>query len=131
MSEDLTKKLPSSDSDKIALILTTVQNLDTRVSNIEQRFDVLEKKVDERLHDTRPIWEKVVADVAQLQEGQRRLEELTSSGLREIKTSVRDINRRMTIMNDTLLAMQADYRDIDNRVHELELQQQKPTNSST
>lgn len=134
MSEDLTKKLPKTDSEKLSLILTIVQNLETRVdrlevrlNNLERRFDDLEKKVDERLYDTRPIWEKVVADIAQLQEGQNRLE----GEVREIKVSVRDINRRMGVMNDTMLAIQADYRDMDNRVHELELQQRKPTNSQT
>lgn len=116
MSEDLTKKLPKSDSEKIALILTTVQNLDTRVTN-------LERKVDERLYDTRPIWEKVVADVAQLQEGQRRLEETMSSEFREIKTSIRDIFRRLSIFNDTMMRMEGDYRDIYDRVRGLEIQQ--------
>ena len=84
MSEDLTRKLPSTDSEKLSLILTTVQNLETRVDN-------LEKKVEERLYDTRPIWQKVVAGIAQLHEGQQRLE----GGVREIKVSIRDINRKM------------------------------------
>lgn len=134
MGDDLTKKLPKTDSEKISLILTTVQNLDTRVdkveqrlARVEQRLDALEHKVEERLYDTRPIWQKVVADIGQLKEGQNRLE----SDVREIKVSVREINRRMGAMNDTMLAIQADYRDIDNRVHELELPQRKPTNSST
>lgn len=134
MSEDLTKKLPKTDSDKIALILTTVQNLEIRVDKLEQRFDGLERKVEERLYDTRPIWEKVVSDIAQLKQGQAQLQEgqnRLEGDVREIKVSVRDINRRMAVMNDTMLSIQADYRDIDNRVHELELQQRKPTNSST
>ena len=38
MSEDLTQKLPRTDSEKLTLILTTVQNLDTRVTNIELLF---------------------------------------------------------------------------------------------
>ena len=68
MSEDLTKKLPKGD-DNVALIL---QNIDSRLQNLEQKVDV-------RLQDTRPIWEKVLADVAQLQEGQTRLEATMSS----------------------------------------------------
>ncbi len=136
MSEDLTGKLPKSDSEKIALILTIVQSLVTRVDNIdvrltnleqrfdhlEQRFDALEKKVEERLHDTRPIWEKVVADIAQLKEGQLRLE----SDVREIKESVRDIDRRVSFLSDTMIKVQANYRDLDNRVYELEQQRKQP-----
>ena len=134
MSEDLTKKLPRTDSEKLSLILTIVQNLEMRVGrlelrldNFEKRFDTLENKVDERLYDTRPIWQKVVADIAQLQEGQKRLE----GDVREIKTSVRDISLQIGVMNDTMLAVQAKHRDLDIRVREFEQRQQKPSNSST
>lgn len=126
MSEDLTKKLPKGD-DNVALIL---QNIDSRLLSLEQ-------KVEERLHDTRPIWQKVVADIAQLQEGQtqlqesqQRLAETMSLEFREIKTSIRDLFRRFSMVNDTLATIQIDYRDIYDRVRGLEIQQ-KPSNSST
>lgn len=102
MSDDLTQKLPKSDSDK-------------------------------RLYDTRPIWEKVVADIAQLLEGQGRLEEgqkLLHAGVREIRTLQRDASRRMSLFNDTLTAIQVDYRDIYDRLRGLELNQDRQ-NSST
>ena len=134
MSEDLTKKLPKTDSEKISLILTTVQALETRVTNLENR-------VEERLYDTRPIWQKVVADIAQLQDGQRQLQEgqtrLASDvhemrgEVHEIKVSIRDIYLKMEVFNDTMLNVQAKHRDVDLRVRELEAKQQKPTNSST
>ena len=134
MSEDLTQKLPSSDSEKIALILTTVQNLDKRVddidlrlSKLEQRFDKLEKNVEERLYDTRPIWQKVVADIAQLQEGQNRLE----GEVREIKVSVRDLVFEMSAMSDTMRVIQGRHKDFDLRIRDLEGQVKKPTNSQT
>jgi hypothetical protein len=126
MSEDLTKKLPKGD-DNVALIL---QNIDSRLLSLEQ-------KVEERLHDTRPIWQKVVADIAQLQEGQtqlqesqQRIAETMSLEFREIKTSIRDLFRRFSMVNDTLATIQIDYRDIYDRVRGLEIQQ-KPSNSST
>ena len=112
MSEDLTKKLPTSDSDKLNSILTSVRTLEDRMQRLEQ-------KVDERLHDTRPIWEKVIADIAQLQKG-----------VHEIKTFQRDNLRRMSIFHDTLISMQADYRDIYDRVRGLE-ENNNPKNSST
>ncbi|HEU5459236.1 MAG TPA: hypothetical protein VFU83_02030 [Pyrinomonadaceae bacterium] len=112
MSEDLTKKLPTSDSDKLNSILTTVQSMETRLTELEQ-------KVEERLHDTRPIWQKVVADIAKL-----------SSEVKKISTSQRDTVRRIGIVNDTLLGIQADYRDIYDRVRGLE-NNHNPPNSST
>lgn len=110
MSEDLTKKLPKSDSEKLAYVVAAVQDLVSRIQS-------LDAKVEERLYDTRPIWEQVVTNVAQLQEGQQRIEDR----FRETNTVLRDILRRMSIFNDTLVTIQADYRDIYDRVRHLEL----------
>jgi hypothetical protein len=126
MSEDLTKKLPTSDSDKLTSILTTVQALEGHIQHLEQR-------VEERLYDTRPIWEKVVADISQMHESQQRLEEgqrLLQADVREIRTSQRGGLRRMSLLHETLFAMQADYRDIYDRVRGLEINRDSQ-NSST
>ena len=101
MSEDLTKRLPT-DSDKLTSILTIVQTLETRLVALEQ-------KVEERLHDTRPIWQKVVTDIAEVR-----------AEVHDIRTSQRDGLRRMSVFHDTLITMQADYRDIYDRVRGLE-----------
>jgi len=134
MSEDLTKKLPKTDSEKISLILTTVQNLETRVDNLEQ-------KVEERLYDTRPIWQKAVADIAQLQEGQVRLKEgqarlqegqnRLEGEMRDVKISMRNVVRHVEILNDTMLKIQGEYRDFSHRILDIELEHQKQRNSQT
>jgi hypothetical protein len=116
MSEDLTKKLPKGD-DNVALIL---QNIDSRLQSLEQ-------KVEERLHDTRPIWQKVVADIAQLQEGQTRLE----GEVRDIKISMRDVTRSMGALYETGIRIQAECRDLNHRFLDIELEQQKQRNSQT
>ena len=111
MSEDLTKRLPT-DSDKLTSILTIVQTLETRLVALEQ-------KVEERLHDTRPIWQKVVTDIAEVR-----------AEVHDIRTSQRDGLRRMSVFHDTLITMQADYRDIYDRVRGLETNRNQQ-NSST
>jgi hypothetical protein len=135
MSEDLTEKLPASDREKLNLILTIVQNLSSTVQNlsssvqnlssevadIKLRLTNLEQKVEERLYDTRPIWEKLAADILQLKEETRELRNLLIEETREIKTHLRDIYRRLSIFNDTLVTIQVDYRDIYDRVRRLEL----------
>ena len=139
MSEDLTQKLPASQDPALAQILSAVQdlgtrlgsvenrlgNLEDRLGNLENRFGSLEQKVEERLYDTRPIWEKVLVDIAQLQEGQQRLEEgqeALRKDVRDVRTELRDMNRKFSIFNDTLVQIQADYRDIYDRVRDLERQ---------
>jgi len=123
MSDDLTQNLPSSQNGTLAQILTTVQNLSTKIesleqrfSGLEQRFGGLEQKVEERLYDTRPLWEKVQADITRLQEGQDALR----SEVHEMNKEQRNMGRKLSVLNDGLLRMQADYRDIDDRVRGLE-----------
>jgi len=128
MSEDLTNKLPANHEDKFSKVLDAMQELTVRV-------DSMDRKIEERLYDTRPIWEHLASKVDQLQEGLHELrqgqndlrEELRQGqdDLREesrgLKTYLRDILRRMSIFNDTLVTIQADYRDIYDRVRGLEL----------
>ncbi len=125
MSEDLTQKLPASPDPALAQILSAVQDLGTRLGSLENRFGNLETrmgnletKVEERLYDTRPIWEKVQADIAQLQEGQESMRK----DVRDVRTELRDMNRKLSIFNDNLVQIQADYRDIYDRVRDLERQ---------
>ena len=134
MSEDLTKKLPKTDSEKLSLVLTIVENLETRVDNLEQ-------KVEERLYDTRPIWQKVVADIAQLQQGQVQLQEgqarfqeaqgRLEGDVRDIKISMRDMTRKMGGLYESMIGIQAEYRELNHRTLDIELEQQKQRNSQT
>jgi chromosome segregation ATPase len=114
MSEDLTKKLPISDREAI---LTAIKNMDNRLERLEQR-------VEERLHDTRPIWQKVVDDIAQLQAGVERLEkgqgELRGHIL-DLGRAVRDVNRDQIVINDVVRKIQLDFHTIDERLHRLEV----------
>ncbi len=92
MSEDPTKKLPDQSDGKFDELLQIVQAMRTELADLKQT-------VDARLYDTRPIWEKVQADIAQLQEGQ----EFLRKDVREVRTELRDINRKLSIFNDNLV----------------------------
>jgi uncharacterized protein (DUF3084 family) len=141
MSEDLTNRLPKGD-DNVASILL----------NIDSRLQRLEQKVEERLYDARPIWQKVVADIAQLQEGQRelqggqrelqegvrqlhegqqRLEATMASEFCQVNKSILNVFYQIEVLNDTMLNVQARHRDVDRRVRVLEQGHEKPSNSST
>ena len=146
MSEDLTKKLPKSDSEKLNEILTTIHNLEgrfdkfegrfdkfeerfetleTRVTGIDSRLENVEQTLEQRLHDTRPIWHKVVADIAQLQEGQNALGEAVA----EIRSTIRDVNRDQIVINDSVRKIQLDFISINERLQRLEVRNRQ--NSST
>ena len=117
MSEDLTNKLPINHEEKLSRVLDALQALTIRV-------DSLDRKVEERLYDTRPIWEHIASKVDQLEQGLQELRQGQDDLRQEsrgLKTYLRDILRRMSIFNDTLIVIQADYRDIYDRVRGLEL----------
>jgi chromosome segregation ATPase len=120
MSEDFTQKLPKNGNGEI---LTAIKDLDTKVTKIDNRLQSLEKKVDERLHDTRPIWHKVVADIAELQAGQKRLEDgqqRLEEGQQAIHSDIKDINSTVDMVkrdqlanNDAVRRMQLDFLTVN------------------
>ena len=130
MSEDFTQKLNNGNDSEIL----------TAIKDLEKKVDRLEKKVDERLYDTRPIWHKVVADIAELQSGQKRLEEgqkhldegqqALRVGILELHSTVRDVNRDQIVINDVVRRLQLDFHNVDERLHKL-LINRNQQNSST
>jgi hypothetical protein len=140
MSEDLTKTLPSSDSEKLTLILTTVQSLTVRVDGIDSRL----QRVEQTMDDARPVWQLLLTDVAHLREGQlqleagqRRLEQgygrldercgRLEEGLESLHTELRAFRRgvdhRFLILSGTVLNR---YTDLEQRVTLLELNSHPP-----
>jgi predicted nucleic acid-binding Zn-ribbon protein len=127
MKEDNTKKLSDQPKGRFDELFQMVQAIRSELADLKQT-------VDTRLYDTRPIWEKVQADIAQLQEGQKSLSEgqtsLSASQRRceerlgalrdEMRTGFRDLKRQFSVLNDTFLEVRADYKDLDKRVYRLE-----------
>jgi len=135
MSEDLTKKFSQNDRDTI---LTAIQKMDFRLQGVEKKIDGIENKVEgiekkvdglekkvegvektvsERLFDTRPIWHKVVADIAQLHTGQQRLEK----AMHEVSNTVGNVSRDQIVINDAIRKIQLDFHAINQRLLKLEI----------
>ena len=117
MSEDLTRQLPD---DTLTQILGAVRELGARMESFERRMDAFEgrmenlaRKVDERLYDTRPIWEQVLAEVKELRQAQVRLSHEFEDGWRRFE-------RKLRAMSDSWLELKADYSYLDRRLGELE-----------
>jgi hypothetical protein len=119
MSEDFTQKLPKNGNEEIL----------TAITKIDNRLQSLEKKVDERLHDTRPIWHKVVADIAELQSGQKRLEDgqkrleegqqAIHLDMIKVNSTVDDAKGDQRVINDSVRRMQLDFLTINERLSKL------------
>ena len=131
MSEDFTQKLPKNENDN--KVLTAIEKLETHVTKIDNRLQSLEKKVDERLHDTRPIWHKVVAEIAELQSGQKRIEDgqqAMRKVLDELSVTVHQVNRDQIVLNDSHRRIQLDLLTVTERLQKV-ICDRNPSNSST
>jgi predicted lipoprotein len=69
MTDEITKNM--SDSDKLNFIINAVSDLSRRMTALEERQTALETLVQNRLHDTRPIWEAVLQQLETMQQQQQ------------------------------------------------------------
>ena len=124
MSKDLTQKLNGSIEDKIDRLITAVQSIDsrvitrlkeietrlegleTRIGGLETRLESLEIKVDERMKETRPMWEALQTQLAELRESQDK-------GFRRFDHAMDQVAGNQTRLH-------ADYVELESRVYKIE-----------
>jgi hypothetical protein len=104
MSEDLAKRL--GDSGIIEQILTKLEVIDLRLQFVET-------KVTEREFDTKPIWEKAL------------------SGIMEVNQRVTITDRKIDVFSRDMLNLRADHLDLDGRLRRLEDGHDEPGNVRT
>ena len=97
MSDNPTEKLESNG--RFDQLIALVQSIDARLQ-------ALEKKVDERLYDTRPLWEGV----------QTQLGELRT----DIEKGFRQLNRQLDVLAGSIVRLDANQRDLEARVSDVE-----------
>ena len=97
MSDDPTEKLEGNG--QLDQLITLIQGIDSRLLS-------LEKKVDERLYDTRPLWEGV----------QTQLGELRA----DIEKGFRQLSRQLDVLAGSVVRLDANQRDLEARVSDVE-----------
>ena len=136
MNKDVTHNVSTTDSEKLSLILTTVQSLTVRFDNADTRFNHVDSRllhVNEAVKELREGQRELQRGLLQLQEGQERLlidfaqlkagQESLGSELREMR---REMKQNFLTLNGKTLE---DIRDLQRRVTRLE--QKSPPNSQT
>lgn len=106
MSKDLTQKLNGSIEDKIDWLIAAAQSVDSRLANVETRLESLEIKVDERMKETRPMWEAVQAQLTELNTSQDR-------GFRRFDHAMDQVTGNQTRLH-------ADNVELESRVYKIE-----------
>ena len=135
MSGEITQPLPS---DMLKLILARFDSMDRRFDSIDKRLDsmdrrfeaietrldsmdarltAVEDKVDRRLQETQPIWERALAEIAELRTEMREGFEKVRG---ELSHGLRRVDLKIDILNHDILEVRADPRYLDQRVTKLE-----------
>ena len=132
MSEDLTKKQPETDSQKLTLILTTVQALTDRVESAESLGPLLHKVVDD-ISQLREGQIELRTDISKLRDGQielrtdiLKLQESQSALSTEVRALRRDIEHQFSNVHTDLIMIKVDHRDVHDRLTRLELSSTPP-----
>ena len=132
MSDDPTNELPGDgkelstpqDDDKISALISAVQSLSTDFQSLSTDFqevkvhlEGLEKTVNERSYETKPIWERALAEIAATR---AELAETRAELRAEMKDGFRKLGSKMEVLNEDLLTLRGDQRLLDRRVETLE-----------
>lgn len=126
MSEERTRELPNKSSFE-ERVFARFDAMDARFDAMDARFDGLEARVDVRFNavdtrldglndrvkaleakalDTKPIWERALAEIFELRKG------------------VEDLNRKFDILTLDVMQVRGDQRGVNKRMDELELRSQ-------
>ena len=149
MSDDLTQKLPGDkeptapqDDDRISLLVIAVQSLSTEVQSlssdvheVKARLEALEKTVTEHSFETKPIWERALAEIAatraelaetraELAETRAELKAEIAAAKAELRAEMKDgfrkLGLKIELLNEDSLTLRADHKQLDRRVEALE-----------
>jgi chromosome segregation ATPase len=101
MSEDTTQDMADSRPFE--------QRVLSALENIIVRLEALEEKVELRMHDTRPIWERALSEIME-----------TNKGLAEVNKRLASVERKMDVLGRDVLNLRADISGLDERLTRLE-----------
>jgi len=108
MSDETTKEINGARPFE-ERVLTALTDLQTRFTGFENRLAALEAKQ----HDTKPIWERALAEIVELS---RRLDELRG----ETQSGLRRVERQISVLSKDLVEVRADLAGLDERLPKLE-----------
>jgi len=118
MSEDRTRDLPDTRSFE-ERVFARFDGMDSRFDAMDTRFDAMDKRFDSldsrvqsleaRALDTKPIWERALAEILEIKQG-----------VEEVKGRVENIERKFDVLALDMMQLRGDQRRIDKRMDALE-----------
>lgn len=130
MSEDATQQLLVARVEQIVSMLVVtneelhqvkvrLDSLEKQQGEMNARLERLETIVDQRLYDTRPLWESVLSQIAELDKKiDNRVDELRA----ENASGFRAVDRKIGALSKNLIDMTAEIQELREMVEKLEAQ---------
>jgi wobble nucleotide-excising tRNase len=140
MSEDKTKETKESRSFE-ERIFARFDSADERFDRVVGAMDIRITKLENRQYDTKPIWERALAEITELQTRIENFRTEMKSDIESLRTEIRSefatvrhemehalhgVGHKIDALNQNILQVQADQRYVDRRLHELETQVESP-----
>ena len=85
-------------------VLAQLESMNGRLASLESRLASLEKQDEERAYDTKPIWNRVLAEISELR-----------TEVSELSKHMRSFDRKLDVMNKDLLQVRSDLYGRDMR----------------
>jgi tetrahydromethanopterin S-methyltransferase subunit B len=101
MSEETTQNIPDGRSFE--------ERVFARLDSIDARLQSLENQAEQRALETKPIWERALAEILEVKERLGALEQISNQMVRKIDVLGRD-----------MLTLRADQTEVENRLDKLE-----------
>jgi len=126
MNDESTQDLSSNE---------TLKNLVALVQGMGAQLSALQVTVDERLYDTRPLWESVQSQIndlsAEMEQGFRQvrseIQELRAASNADIEKlntelsrELRHVSNSLDTLHGKMLRYDAIQRDVENRIRDIE-----------
>ena len=108
MSDELTKGMPRDPSFE---------------EKVLTRLDPIGAELQQRAVDTKPIWERALAEILELKQGQTELKQGQAElkeGLEKVEEGLRDVERKIDVLSRDVIQVRADQLNLDRRVDKLE-----------
>ena len=89
-----------------------------RFDAIDARLQKLEEAAERRAIETKPIWERALAEILEVREG---LDEFRG----EVNDALRDLSRKIGVLGNDMIQLRADQAHAESRLDNLESKSQQ------
>ncbi len=90
-----------------------MDSLDGRLDSLDDRLQKLESDTERRAIETKPVWERALAEILEVQQGLNEFR-------REVNDAFRNLSRKIGVLSHDMIQLRADQAHAESRLDNLE-----------